>query len=251
MGKGVFSYAELEKILLFLAEEQNTGYDEFLNRIWEKIQKKEERLSLLAREISRLNPLDREFVFTRARSGTGENLDFCLPDAKNNSEMRKEFTEKDDIYTCKAEYKPDYVPAVHVKNINIEPFKYFLGKSISDLVKSKPVLLIINGETIKVKSWKEVSVEFIRFLINKNDLSVNDLPLCPNPRSAKAFVNSIPGQPPGSGKTGLFVKIADNFYVDIKLNAKYHILNIWRTLELLNLTQKYDIYIGLRKDFIN
>lgn len=116
-------------------------------------------------------------------------------------------------------------------------------KDVGDLVKTKPSGMKIDGVFFEVKSWTDLSCRFVKFLIDKKDLSSANLPLCPSDRSPKAFVNSYPGQPKGVDADSNFLKVVDGFYVDSKYNAKYHLLNIYRTLKKLNIESKYNILI--------
>ena len=116
-------------------------------------------------------------------------------------------------------------------------------KDVGDLVKTKPRGLKIDGVLFEAKSWTEVSCQFVKFLIDKQDLRSTDLPIYPSARSAKAFINSFKGQPNGSDS--YFIEVADGFYVDTKYNAKYHISNMWGTLKKLKIETKYNIIILL------
>ena len=118
-------------------------------------------------------------------------------------------------------------------------------KDVGDLVKTKPSGMEIDGIPFETKSWTELSCQFVKFLIDKKDLCSADLPLCVSERSAKAFVNSYPGQPIGVDADSNFLKVADGFFVDSKYNAKYHLLNMWRALKKLNISSKYNIKICL------
>lgn len=123
---------------------------------------------------------------------------------------------------------------------------YLVKKEVNELVKTKPIQLIINNDCFEVNSWTDVSRQFIRYLVDKGDLRNMDLPLCPSDRSPKAFVNSFGGQPKGVEADSNFIKVTDGFYVDSKYNAKYHLLNIWRTLKKLNIVNRYEILIAIQ-----
>lgn len=116
-------------------------------------------------------------------------------------------------------------------------------KDVGDLVKTKPSGMKIDGVFFEVKSWTDLTCRFVKFLIDKKDLSSADLPLYPSARSAKAFINSYKGQP--NGADSHFLEVADGFYVDTKYNAKYHISNIWGALKKLKIESKYNIIILL------
>lgn len=85
----------------------------------------------------------------------------------------------------------------------------------------------------------EATVNFVKNLIDNNDISSGQLPFKCNDNSTKIYINSNAAQT--QGKDGNFRYVCDRFYVDIKYNGKYHILNMLRTLEKLGVKAKYNI----------
>lgn len=237
---------DMEKLLHFLAAEQNMDYDEFIEKIEAQMLEKEEKLNYLAKEMSNLSNMDRKILLEKI------NAEGCSGLSQKSHEIRHQreaspayLPEANPVKTC--DFSSPIINTETAPSSKIFPLSYFMGMSIADLTHTKPELLIINGESMKISSWKDLSIAFVRYLFSKKDLTMDHLPLCPNPRSSKAFVNFIPAQPPGSGKSGLFEKLSDQVYVDIKYNAKYHLLNIWQTLDFLGLRSKYDIKIAMRQ----
>lgn len=236
------SCSKMEKILQFLADEQNKKFSDFIEEIDARMRQKEERLNFLATEMAALSAIDREKVLEKARDSRLEL----------NSDMRKQIEADQASVIPQAHQAAAGAASLPTQEASanlspkIRPLSSFLDMPVSELTHSKPELLIINGESIKISSWKELILAFVRYLVSKKEITSDMLPLCPNPRSRKALINSIPAQPPGSGKSGLFEKLSDKFYVDIKYNAKYHLLNIWQTLDFLDLRPKYDVRIALR-----
>lgn len=125
---------------------------------------------------------------------------------------------------------------------NLEQLK---DMGVEELVKSKPSRLWINQTPFDAASWKEVCALFVQTLSKNNLIKPGFLPFYPSRSSRKAFISAFPGQPNGS-RAGLFVKAADNIYVDIKQNAKYCVLNIWRTLLALQLQDKWKIELEFK-----
>lgn len=148
-----------------------------------------------------------------------------------------------------AESKRKLSPPTPSEQACEESKRYSLNQLLSlepaDMTKSKPKKIWINSVPIEVKNWKEVAVNFVKALLSQNLLQKKDLPFYPNPASGKAYINSIPRQPISS-YDGLFVKVDEDFYVDYKYNAKYHILNIWRTLEKLGLQDEWNVEFEMR-----
>lgn len=133
-------------------------------------------------------------------------------------------------------------PCVTPKKYSLEQLK---DMEVGELVKSKPSRLWINQTSYEARSWKDVCALFVQALLKNNLLNRNLLPFYPSGSSRKAFINSFPSQPNGS-RAGLFVKVADNVYVDIKQNAKYCVLNIWRTLLALQLQDKWKVELEFK-----
>ena len=112
----------------------------------------------------------------------------------------------------------------------------------NELSKTQPTGMYIENEKIYVKSWTDVTMFFVEYLITNGDLKQENLPFCLwRSRLSKEFINKT-GKP-SSGSDGYFKKVKDGFFVDTKYNAKSHILNMIATLDKLSITNKYSIRI--------
>lgn len=215
MEKHLFTYDELWETLKFLAQKENITPENFVAGILSQI--KQQKIDNLAQQFMNLDSAERQELLTK----------LGLPVLAHSSEQEK--------------------------NINcptLSPNPIFQLQQLKDmevgiLVKSKPGRFWLNGNVFDVQSWKDVTICFVRALINGDLLRREMLPFYPSPKSRKAYVNFFPGQPNGSS-AGLFVKINDNFYVDIKHNAKYHVLNIWWTLCALKLQDNWKLALELK-----
>lgn len=108
-----------------------------------------------------------------------------------------------------------------------------------------PTFLVIDDKKIPVKTWTDVTVEFIRFLLAANLLKKHMLPFCPDSGTSKAYVNSVPMHPVAELDCK-FTPVAENVYVDTKWNAQSHISKIVKSLEKLGAPTKYSISITFK-----
>lgn len=285
MTSPTLSASQLASIMQYLADEQGMSVASFANSILSKIEERDKKLRLLASELSTLSARDRQRVLdlsartvpdeallcqqvdapTSAVSANGQYQPFkdlsavslqgqiTSHEQAGSQAVHVRGQTETDQKACPSVIAeglistlPPPLERFHVKPVSgIHGLSYFLDFSISELTRTKPSLLIINGESFKVGSWKDLALQFVRFLAHKKELCRGQLPLRPNPRSRKAFVNFFPGQPPDSGRSGLFEKALEGFYVDIKFNARYHIMNIKNTLDFLGLAGRYDVKIAV------
>lgn len=207
-----YTFQDLWEIIEFLSFQEGQTAQQFISGIRQKISEHDQKLAFLSEQLLSLSKHE-----------------------------RTELLKKIDDY-CPAQSMEDAIS----KSL---PGRYALAElidfNVESMVRTKPEALYINGEKLSVHSWKDLSIAFVNFLIDNGDLKRENLPFCPNKNSPKAFVNFFPGQPANVRQAGLFVKIRENFYVDIKHNAKYHILNLWWSLEALNISNKYSIEIEI------
>lgn len=211
MNHNTYVYQDLWEVIEFLALEAGQTASEFISHIKRKINEHDQKLAFLSEQLLSLSEHERMELLKKLDFPAGNN---CIRPTLQSSPGRYALAE--------------------LVNFDVE-----------SLVHTRPVALYINGEKIVVRYWKDLSITFINRLIDNGDLGTENLPFCPNRKSPKAFVNFFPGQPANVRPAGLFVKVRDNFYIDIKHNAKYHILNLWWSLEYLHIKNKYNIEIEI------
>ncbi|MCH5277281.1 MAG: hypothetical protein J1E80_05535 [Desulfovibrionaceae bacterium] len=206
-------YEELLEKVSFLINQEKFDPDTLLNDIQKKIQ-----------EIKSKNAIDEI-------KKTYQNL----PLEKQKKFLDKHSSSQEEIIYNK---KKENVKIIF--NIN-ELYTW----ETSELVKKKPKKLCIDQYSYDVKHWSELTCLFVKFLITHGDLKKENLPIRFH-KTGKAFVNSIPKQPSdANGSDGMFREVADGFYVDVKYNVRYHIMNMVNILKKLSIPQKYNIYIQL------
>lgn len=108
----------------------------------------------------------------------------------------------------------------------------------------RPGALTIQGHTIQVSNWTDLSIKFVEWLIMKNFLTKNKLPIYNYSESDKYFINSTP-QHKIAEKDGQWNFVMDNFHVDTKYNAECHKKNMIHTLNHLGIFDA-DIKISFR-----
>lgn len=118
----------------------------------------------------------------------------------------------------------------------VEPSGNFLDISglldmKSRIVKSKPIRLKINEEEFEVKSWADVDIKFVTWLINHDILSRSNLPIY---SSKKKYYINFTDQHSSSELDGSWKKVNGEFWVDVKYSVPYHIRNIDHALEQLH-----------------
>ncbi|WP_280120265.1 hypothetical protein [Sangeribacter muris] len=210
MIENKINYEDALEILTFLAKEKNITLKEFIDEYKAKIIKQKEEVSELINKFISLDKNQQEKIKKK------------LFDAINKSNF------SDDVID---------------KNNDIDIYE--LAKlDVNELVKTKPFEVNINNLKIDVSSWADVTDNFVKDIIINNYIKSEDLPFYNNDRSSKAYITNIDKHL--NGKDGVFHKIIEGFYVDVKYNAKYHILNIIRTLDKLNLKDIYNIRVSIR-----
>ena len=94
----------------------------------------------------------------------------------------------------------------------------------------RPMSLTIQGHTIGVSNWTDLSIKFVEWLIGNNLLTKSNLPIYNYSESDKYFINSTP-QHKIAEKDGQWNSVMDNFHVDTKYNAECHKKNIIQALK--------------------
>lgn len=211
-----YSLEELWRVLAFLAARKGSSVENFIDDCL--LAMRDEEIDSLANHFMNLSEAEKERFFSKL----GLSCDFSKKEEAAPSSPPP--------------------PCLRRKKYSLEQLK---DMGVQELVKSKPSRLWINQTAYEAGSWKDVCVLFVRALLRNNLLNEDLLPFYPSGTSRKAFINSFPGQPNGSG-AGLFVKAADNVYVDIKQNAKYCVLNIWRTLLAFHIQDKWKIELEFK-----
>ena len=108
----------------------------------------------------------------------------------------------------------------------------------------RPMSLTIQGHTIGVSNWTDLSIKFVEWLIGNNLLTKSNLPIYNYSESDKYFINSTP-QHKIAEKDGQWNSVMDNFHVDTKYNAECHKKNIIQALKYLCIFD-VDIKISFR-----
>jgi len=88
----------------------------------------------------------------------------------------------------------------------------------------KPRALIIGEQTFNVSSWTELDKKFVDWLIKKQPLKDNKLPIFNHTKNEKYFINDI-DQHKDPTKNGVWKPVGD-FFVDTKYKADDHKKNI-------------------------
>lgn len=205
MEDKTYSQEDLVSVIKFLAKEKNILPDELISIIMKKIDEEKLELSNIMDKISQLNKVDQE------------KLKLHINDIIEKSNKKD--------------------------NVLLDPksLQYLSTLGAEDLVKTSPKLLYINNEKFFVKKWAEATDIFVKRLIDDKYITIKMLPFFNTDKTSKAYINNTDRHQ--NGKDGVFHKIYDGFYVDIKYNAKYHVLNMLRTLKKLSISHIYDIKI--------
>lgn len=96
----------------------------------------------------------------------------------------------------------------------------------------KPYKFHADGIDISVQDWTELSIVFVKWLIQKGYLKVEKLPVHNHARRGKYFINSKP-QHQLQEKDACWQSVGP-YYVDTKYNAQSHVNNLLSTLKQLN-----------------
>lgn len=108
----------------------------------------------------------------------------------------------------------------------------------------RPLSLTIQGHTIHVSNWTDLSIKFVEWLIQNNFLTLSKLPIYNYSESDKYFINSSP-QHKIAEKDGQWNTVMGFFHVDTKYNAECHKKNMIQTLKHLGIFDA-DIKITFR-----
>ncbi|MCH5277392.1 MAG: hypothetical protein J1E80_06105 [Desulfovibrionaceae bacterium] len=163
--------------------------------------------------------------------------------AKENNSSPEEF-----IHEIKKKINKHYIevskPSQYTqRHINPQFSLEKLSKlEMSELSKTKPSAIIINKNKIEVNSWTDATINFVKILIINGDIKQEDLPFYLDDKQKTIYIDSIDNKQL-NGKDGGFREVDEGFYVNIRYNAKYHILNIMKVLKNLSISEKYEIRI--------
>lgn len=134
--------------------------------------------------------------------------------------------------------KKDKSENLSTRQENLKSISYLSGLSQEDMTYTNPIAIHIDNIRFMARGWSDVSINFVKFLIDNHFLSVSDLPFFVNPSTSKVWINNKNYH--DNGKDGKFNKVCDGVWVDIKYNSLYHVLNIRRALEKLHLFDLLD-----------
>lgn len=205
MEEKTYSNEALLSVINFLAKEKNILPDDLISNSMKKIDEEKIELSNIMNKISQLDKIDQE------------KLKLHINEVIERSNKKN-------------------IDLLDPKSIN-----YLSGLGAEELVKTSPKVLYINDEKFFVKNWAEATDIFVKRLIDDKYITKDLLPFFNSDKTSKAYINNTDKHQ--NGKDGFFHKIYDGFYVDIKYNAKYHVLNMFRTLQKLAIQHVYDIKI--------
>ena len=200
-----FSHEDLMSVIRFLAKEKNISPEDLIFSILKRIDEEKTELSNIMNKISQLDKSDQD------------KLKIHINDVIERSNQRK---------NCLSDPKS---------------LQYLSVLDTEELVKTSPKILYINNDKFFVKTWAEATDIFVKRLIDDKYVTKDILPFFNSDKTSKAYINNTNKHQ--NEKDGVFHKIYDGFYVDIKYNAKYHILNMLRTLNKLSVQHIYDIKI--------
>jgi hypothetical protein len=94
-----------------------------------------------------------------------------------------------------------------------------------DLTKTKPDYIYLGNAIIKTSNWADLCVKTLSHLNELGLLTHRHLPIFNHAGNNKYFVNTSPEHKIDK-KDGLWKKIADSIFVDVKYNANIHIKNL-------------------------
>jgi len=104
------------------------------------------------------------------------------------------------------------------------------NKSLSSI---KPAYIEIEKSKIDTKSWSDLCVKFVTWLVQNNYLTYNHLPIHNSSHRNKYFINNKP-EHADPNKDGEWKQV-NGFFIDVKYPAKVHIKNLMDILHQLNL----------------
>lgn len=109
----------------------------------------------------------------------------------------------------------------------------------------KPYKFTFGAISIDVSSWTELTIKFVRWLIEEKYLKQENLPITNHAERGKYFINSKPVHQYAEKKRS-WHKI-NNYHIDTKYNAEDHIKNIISALNQLGIYNP-DIKVSFRHD---
>jgi hypothetical protein len=121
---------------------------------------------------------------------------------------------------------------------------YNLGSLLNiNLEGSKPTKIVINETEYDTKNWTDLCKKFVLFLIENNYLTESNLPIYTFSGKDKYFI-AKEAKHKNQGLDGKWIQVG-NIFIDVKYNAKYHVKNILKTLDSLNIQNDINIRIKL------
>jgi hypothetical protein len=113
------------------------------------------------------------------------------------------------------------------------------------LVNRKPSFLQLSDQRINTKTWSELCVKLVGWLVDQGHLKHNHLPIYNAAGKHKYFINFRP-EHEATGKDGYWRQVHDVF-IDVKYSAPHHVSNIIHTLQHLNL-RELEVRIALSNE---
>jgi hypothetical protein len=99
---------------------------------------------------------------------------------------------------------------------------------------AKPHKLQLDNQEFNVQTWTEVCKYFVEWLIMKNLLTIDKVPILNGAKRDKYFINTAPKHK-NYERDGAWQKVG-KFYIDTKYNAGAHVKNLLYTLNYLGVS---------------
>ncbi len=94
--------------------------------------------------------------------------------------------------------------------------------------ETRPISLEIEGQATYVRSWTDLCVKFVKWLVDEGILTASQIPILNHAQGEKYFINTERKHLFGE-KDAAWKRVGD-FFVDTKYNADAHVKNIRSTL---------------------
>lgn len=116
--------------------------------------------------------------------------------------------------------------------VNREMLKLTLDElTQKELTNLKPASINIEEDVFQTRSWSDLCIKFVEWLIGNGRLTSQSIPIYNYARREKYFVNSKP-EHANVGMHGEWKQV-ENFFVDVGYNTQSHVKNIIATLDQL------------------
>ena len=119
-----------------------------------------------------------------------------------------------------------------MENCTVADLKIMVEDKVFDKT-IKPYRFIYGTISIDVSDWTELSKQFVRWLIDKNNLKQENLPIHNHAKRGKYFINFKPVHQYAE-KNGCWHEI-NNYHIDTKYNAEHHVKNMLSALNQLGI----------------